>query len=122
MTRLIVAAALSIASLCTACASTGHLPLASGEYSFRQRYAEHPDMPGIRLKVILDGNRIVVSNPTGQAPFPAGTLEEGTVERHAKSGQWIIVRTPADREAEDVGGCSDGPTVIDLRNKVYWTC
>lgn len=122
MTRLIAAATLSIASLCAACASAQPLPLASGEYLFQQRYAEHPDMPGISVKVKIDGDRIVVSSPTAQPPFPAGTLEEGTLERHAKSGEWIIVREPADRQAEEVGGCTDGPTVVDLKDRIYWTC
>ena len=41
---------------------------------------------------------------------------------HAESEQWIIGRKEEDRSLRDVGGCSGGPRVIDLRNRVYWTC
>ena len=27
-----------------------------------------------------------------------------------------------DAGADEVGGCSDGPTVIDLVARIYWTC
>jgi ABC-type Fe3+-hydroxamate transport system substrate-binding protein len=114
--------ALSLALLTSACATRGDLPLASGQYTFRQRYVEHPDMQGARFEVKIGGNRIVVTNPVQQGPFAAGEIESGTLERHAKSGRWIIVQTPADREAEEVGGCSDGPTEVDPKKRIYWTC
>jgi hypothetical protein len=54
--------------------------------------------------------------------FPRGILEEGTLIWHKKSAQWIIGQVPADADAGEVGGCSDGPAVIDLEKKIYWTC
>lgn len=113
---------LSLAILCSACASSPEPPIASGQYTFQQRYAEHPDMAGARFEVTIDGDRIAVTNPTQQGPFAPGPIETGTLERHAKSGRWIIVVDPADREAEEVGGCTDGPTEVDLRKRIYWTC
>ncbi|MFZ5635972.1 MAG: hypothetical protein ACOY82_05230 [Pseudomonadota bacterium] len=113
---------LSTIALSGACATRQAQPLASGQYVFRQRYAEHPNMQGAVFDVKIDGNRIVVSSASEQGPFPKGVIEEGTLERHARSGEWIIVRDPADRQAEEVGGCSDGPTVVDLKDRVYWTC
>lgn len=122
MTRCSAILMLSVVALSSACAARQSLSLASGQYAFRQRYAEHPNMQGAVFDVKIDGNRIVVSSASEQGPFPKGVIEEGTLERHAKSGEWIIVRDPADREAEEVGGCTDGPTVVDLKDKVYWTC
>lgn len=122
MTRCSAILVLSVVVLSSACAARQSQPLASGQYAFRQRYAEHPNMQGAVFDVKIDGNRIVVSSATEQGPFPKGVIEEGTLERHAKSGKWIIVREPADREAEEVGGCTDGPTEVDLKDKVYWTC
>lgn len=113
---------LSLAILSSACASSPVPPIASGQYSFQQRYAEHPNLPGARFEVKIDGDRIVVTNPTQQGPFAPGPIEAGTLERHAKSGRWIIVVEPADREAEEVGGCTDGPTEVDLRKRIYWIC
>ena len=41
---------------------------------------------------------------------------------HSASGQWIIGQSPADKAAAEVGGCSDGPPVIDLTARIFWTC
>ena len=97
-------------------------PIASGEYEFTHRFAEHPTIPSIRLTVRVNGSHVVVVNPKASDPFPAGVLDEGTLMWHAASEQWIIGREEADRSLSDVGGCSGGPEVIDLENRVYWTC
>jgi hypothetical protein len=39
---------LSLAILSSACASSPESPLASGQYTFQQRFAEHPNMDGAR--------------------------------------------------------------------------
>lgn len=98
------------------------IPLASGQYVFKHRFAEHPTIPSIRVDVRIEGSHIVVSNPVASDPFPAGVLAEGRLMWHARSGQWIIGNADADRLASDVGGCSDGPEVVDLAGKIYWTC
>ena len=36
--------------------------------------------------------------------------------------QILILNFEEDKNAGYVGGCSDGPEVIDLAKKVYWTC
>lgn len=41
---------------------------------------------------------------------------------HAASGQWIVGYEPGDAAAPCLGGCSDGPAVIDLEKRIYWTC
>ena len=103
-------------------ASDPPIPLPSGEYEFMHRFAEHPTIPSIRLTVRINGSHVVVVNPKASDPFPAGVLDEGTLMWHAASEQWIIGREEADRSLRDVGGCSGGPEVVDLQNRVYWTC
>ncbi|NUO76071.1 MAG: hypothetical protein HOQ32_08655 [Lysobacter sp.] len=98
------------------------IPLVSGLYVFKHRYAEHPTLSSIQVKVRIDGSRIVVSNPVASDPFPAGVLAEGRLMWHARSRQWIIGNATSDRSVSEVGGCSDGPEVVDLAEKIYWTC
>jgi hypothetical protein len=98
------------------------IPLASGQYQFQHRFAEHPTLPSIRVDVAIDGDRIVVSNAVAADPFPSGVLAEGQLVWHPGSKQWIIADEASDRDAFDVGGCSDGPEVVDLENRIYWTC
>lgn len=97
-------------------------PMASGQYTFQHRFAEHPTLPSLSLDASIDGTHIVLTNPKASGPFPAGILAEGELMWHAGSSQWIIAQDDNDRTAEDVGGCSDGPEVIDLVGKIYWTC
>lgn len=79
-------------------------------------------MPSIKVAVMIDGRRVKVVNEQATDVFPKGILAEGILLWHPGSGQWIIGKSEDDREAVDVGGCSDGPEVIDLASKVYWTC
>ena len=110
-----------LASGCSA-ASDPKIPLASGQYVFQHRFAEHPTIPSIPLQVTITDSHIVVVNPTASDPFPAGVLAEGQLMWHVASQQWIIGHEASDRLAQDVAGCSDGPEAVDLSGKIYWTC
>jgi len=98
------------------------IPLSSGEYTFQHRFAEYPEMPSFQLKATISGTHIVLTNPEASGPFPAGVLAEGELMWHPASRQWIIADEASDRSLQDVGGCSDGPEVVDLVGKIYWTC
>lgn len=100
------------------------MPLEDGEYIFQHKYAEAEQyrIRSIELLVEIRGNHIVVINNDRSDVFPMGVLEEGTLMWHSKSGQWIIGTVPSDSDADEVGGCTDGPTVIDLQKRIYWTC
>ena len=121
MRHLFLLIAVTITSTCSA-ESDPQIPLASGQYVFQHRFVEHPAIPSIPLHVTISDSRIVVVNPTASDPFPAGVLAEGQLMWHATSKQWIIGHEASDRTAQDVGGCSEGPEVIDLAGKIYWTC
>jgi hypothetical protein len=98
------------------------LPIRSGTYTFQHKYAEHPSMPSFPLTVIIKGHHISLVNKTESQVFPKGEIASGTLMWHAKSNQWIIGDDNSERFAEDVGGCSAGPEVVDLKKKIYWTC
>jgi len=98
------------------------LPISSGRYTFQHRFAEHPGMRSMALNAVIQGRRIRITNPRATDVFPRGLLAEGELAWHARSGSWIIAGTPEDVEAAEVGGCSEGPEVVDLINRIYWTC
>ena len=97
-------------------------PIVSGHYVFEHRYAEHPDMQSILLEATIDGDHIVLVNRSDSTVFPKGVLAEGRLVWHAATRQWIISQGEADATATEVGGCSDGPEVVDLEKRIYWTC
>ena len=113
-----------LALLATGCASSfgTDIPLASGSYVFQHRFAEHPQMSSITFNVTIDGDKITLTNPKAADPFPAGIIEQGQLVWHQASSSWIIAHSDADQFAPEVGGCSEGPHVVDLHAKVYWTC
>lgn len=99
-------------------------PLRDGEYVFKHMCAEaeHYRINSIEVLVKISGNYVVVINNTRSDVFPMGVLEEGTLTWYSESRQWIIGSAPSDSDAEEVGGCTDGPTIIAPRNRIYWTC
>lgn len=121
MKHLFLLIAVTITSTCSA-ESEPQIPLSSGQYVFQHRFVEHPTIPSIPLHVTISGSHLVVVNPAASDPFPAGVLAEGQLMWHAASKQWVIGHETSDRSAQDVGGCSEGPEVIDLAGKIYWTC
>jgi hypothetical protein len=97
-------------------------PLPSGHYTFQHKHAEHPNLQSISLKAKVKGRHITLINEGHSAVFPRGVIAEGTFLWHQPSKQWIIGHSKADQAAKEVGGCSDGPEVVDLENRIYWSC
>ncbi len=93
-----------------------------GTYTFSHRFAEHPNMQSIAVEVAVKNGHITLTNNDKADIFPKGVIAEGQLFWHAKSGDWIIVTSEEDKDAEHVGGCSDGPEVVDFKNLIYWTC
>jgi hypothetical protein len=115
-------ACLLFALMLSACQSSTEPPLASGDYVFVHKFAEHPDIPSIKLDVQIRGRHIVLTNNDRTDVFPAGVINEGTLMWHGPSSQWVIGTQLTAADATEVGGCSDGPEVVDLERRIYWTC
>ena len=98
------------------------LPIKSGEYIFQHRDAEFPNSPGFPVRVTIRGDKITVINPKPYGPIPSGVIDQATLMWHSTTNQWILSHSDADREAPEVGGCGDGPNVIDIETRIIWTC
>ena len=71
---------------------------------------------GDRIKVIYDGRGHLTLTKKDDV------LDRGIIMRHTKTGKWIIGHNAKDKNAKDIGGCSDGPTEIDFKKKLFWIC
>ena len=120
MKYLVTLMAFFVSSL--AAAADPQLPIRSGQYTFQHRFAEQPEMRLEPIVAKISGRHIVLINKAQFGVFPKGIIEAGILMWHAKSKQWIIGDSNSDRFADDVGGCSTGPAVVDLKKKIYWTC
>ncbi len=94
--------------------SSNEIP-ADGKYIFDVAYAEHQGASmGKEVTVIISGDAIKIV-------LEGIEIDNGTLLKH-KSGKWIIATNKTDSELEEVGGCTDGPSTIDFKNKKYWMC
>lgn len=50
------------------------------------------------------------------------TIDTGIIKTHLKTKKTILSKKPEDIHAPEIGGCSDGPRVIDLVNKIIEFC
>lgn len=69
---------------------------------------------GDSIWVLHNGN----SNLSG---MKGEIIDQGIIMRH-KSGKWIISHTAQDKNAKEIGGCNEGPRVIDFKQKKFWLC
>ena len=97
-----------------------------GTYTYKVAFAEWGGKSlGSTCTVVIKGNsiKIIANDKTNFNEIKKGDIiEQGTIMKHKKTGQWIIGHVAKDIFAKEVGGCSDGPTVIDFKNKKWWTC
>ncbi|SKA41636.1 hypothetical protein SAMN04488128_105485 [Chitinophaga eiseniae] len=78
---------------------------------------------GATVLVKIKGDSIYVIHNGGNLSGKKGEIiDSGIIMKHRKSGAWIIGHTPADKDAPEVGGCSDGPSVIDFKRKKFRLC
>jgi hypothetical protein len=42
--------------------------------------------------------------------------------KHTRTGKWIIGHSVKEKQAKDIGGCSDDPLVIDVKRRILKLC
>lgn len=100
----------------------GQIP-ESGTYEYDVAFAEWSGKTmGLTVTVMISEDSIKIINNGGLTGRKGEIIEYGKILKHKSTGQWIIAIKPGDEFAEHVGGCSDGPRVIDFKNKKWWTC
>ena len=96
----------------------------TGTYTYAIAFAEWDGKSlGASCTVIIKGDSIrVFRTGTGDVTTKeAEMLDSGIIMKH-KSGKWIIGHTPKDKYAKEIGGCSDGPSEINFKKKIFWLC
>ncbi len=96
-----------------------------GTYTYSIAFAEWQGKPlGATCTVIIKGDSVkVVHNGKGNLTSKKGDiLDQGIIMKHNKTGKWIIGHSSKDKNAKEIGGCSDGPSVIDFKRKSFWSC
>ncbi len=96
-----------------------------GTYTYSIAFAEwNGKSLGAKCTVIIKGDSIkVIHNGQGNLTGKKGDiLDQGIIMKHTKTGKWIIGHSDKDKGAKEIGGCSDGPSIIDFKRKKFWSC
>jgi hypothetical protein len=96
----------------------------SGTYFYTIHQAEHPNLKfTTKCRVEINGNNVKVIYLGGNLSNTnkGDVLDEGVILKH-KSGRWIIGKKKSDTKLDEIGGCTDGPSEIDFKKKIYWMC
>jgi len=93
-----------------------------GKMMYQLYFAEFDGrMENLPVEIIITGNKITVYN-NEKNPLTGGKIIiEGILLKH-KSDKWVIGVRKADQNAEEIGGCSGGPTPIDFETKIIEWC
>ena len=98
------------------------VPLASGTYDFRFRDAEFSNWTGFPVRVTIRGDHVTVVNTEPRGDIPVGIILEATLMWNHRVGKWVLGEKESDRDAEEAGGCGDGPLAIDFEARDIWSC
>jgi hypothetical protein len=104
--------------------SYGQIPN-DGIYTYKIAFAEwNGKSLGASCTVIIKGNNIkIIHNGKGNlSGKKGGIIDKGIIMRHLKTGKYIIGHKLSDMQAMEIGGCSDGPAIIDFKKRICWLC
>jgi len=95
-----------------------------GSYLYKVAFAGWGSKPtSITVLVKIKGDSVYIIHNGGNLSGHKGELiDSGIIMQHKRSGKWIIGHRPEDRTASEVGGCTDGPRVIDFTRKIFLLC
>lgn len=97
----------------------------NGRYTYSIAFAEWQGKSlGATCTVVIKGDsiRVIHNGKPGLTGKKGDILDEGIIMKHKKTGKWIIGHHLQDRDAEEIGGCFDGPSVIDFKRRRFWSC
>ena len=79
---------------------------------------------GATCTVIIKGDHIkVLHNGNDKLTGKKGDIiDQGIITKHKQTGKWIISHSAKDKKSKSIGGCADGPSIIDFKNKKFWSC
>ena len=92
-----------------------------GNFIYELYFAEFSGrMANAECKVEINGNKIIVEQTENTNLTGGNEIFSGLILRH-KSGKWILGENEEDKNAEEIGGCTEIP-IIDFKTKIIEWC
>lgn len=92
----------------------------SGTYTYSYCYKEWHSCVNT-CTVIINGDSVTVISNEDQSVPKGEVIDKGILMEHS-SGKWIIGQRPEDKFARKIGGCGNGPAIIDFKRKRFRGC
>ena len=99
-------------------------PFCDGVYTFKVEYNEWSGKSmgaTCIVKIKNDSIWVIHNGSKGIAGKKGEIIDKGILIKH-KSGKWIIAENKDDSNIPEVGGCSDGPRIIDFKRRRISFC
>ena len=96
-----------------------------GTYTYKLSFTESKSKSSKAICVVrIQGDSITIIHAgKGHLSGKNGDIiDQGIIMKHKKSHKWIIGHSPEDRDAKEIGGCTDGPLIIDFRRRRLHMC
>ncbi len=96
----------------------------NGTYTYDVAFAEWDGRSlGATVTIKIKGDSIyVIHNGSNLTGSKGDIIDSGIIMRHKQTGKWIIGHSENDKNAPEIGGCSEGPSEIDFKNRKFWLC
>jgi hypothetical protein len=96
----------------------------NGTYTYQVAFSEWQGKAmGATVLVEIKGDSIYVIHNGGNLSGKKGeVIDCGIIMKYRRTGKWIIGHNPGDKEAPEVGSCSEGPSVVDFHHQKFWLC
>ncbi|SEA75501.1 hypothetical protein [Psychroflexus halocasei] len=92
-----------------------------GNFVYELYFAEFGGrMKNAECKIEIDGNKIIIEQNENTNLTGGTEIFSGLILKH-KSGKWILGENEEDKNAEEIGGCTEIP-IIDFKTKIIEWC
>ena len=92
----------------------------NGSYTYKLCYNEWSRCFNTCTVIIKDDSITVYADQDLSVP-KGEIIDKGIILQH-KSGKWIIGHKAEDINADKIGGCGNGPAIIDFKRKRFSSC
>ncbi|MET0637948.1 MAG: hypothetical protein ABWZ25_18090 [Chitinophagaceae bacterium] len=94
-----------------------------GIYEYSIAFAEWGGKSlGATCQVKIKGDSIYVIHDGSVTGTRGEIMDAGVIMKHKRTGKWIIGHSRKDIFAKEIGGCGEGPNIIDFKKKTWSSC
>lgn len=100
-----------------------HAQPKKGRYTYKIVFSEHPNSDTTKTCTVkFKGDSVFIIHNGSLTGEKGKVINKGILMKHHPTGKWIIAHDPKDADAPEIGGCSDGPMVMDFKRRMVWFC